>query len=942
MNKVSMEKFRATSGLHGHNAPYLEEQYQQFLANPQSVTIEWQQFFTSLATLEFVDGDLVDKTGMPQNDDTIKVMLKQLAVLQLIEAYRISGVRQAKIDPLGRKQNNALKCLDLASYNLASNDAELSAATFLPGNLPIKGKASLKEIVSTLEQIYCGTLGLEYMHISSQEQKLWLQTRFEDLPARNSLGLEVKTRILEKLTAAENLERYLHTRYVGQKRFSLEGGETFIAALDFLISQAAGHGVKELVMGMAHRGRLNVLVNLLGKLPSELYGEFEGATPPEGTLPAGDVKYHKGFSSNIDTISGAIHVALAFNPSHLEIVNPVVVGSVRARQERGDSTNSALAVLVHGDAAFAGQGVNMETFELSRTRHYGIHGTVHIVINNQIGFTTSDIRDARSTFYCTDLAKMVEAPVFHVNADDPEAVLYAVKLALEYRMVFGEDVVIDLVCFRRRGHNEADEPKVTQPLMYRAIDKHPGTRALYAQKLIAEGLVSSEASEKMVNDYVALLQAGTSVVKEVIDKNKGMVDWTRFAQGQLAEEVVTAVGREALTKLGLTLSQQPENFRLIASMQKVLNNRKLMSTGELPIDWAMAENLAYATLLTADSQSDEKKFSVRVSGEDCKRGTFFQRLAVFHDQDREHWDDGCFIPLTQLSPDQGKFVVIDSPLSEEAVLAFEYGYATTAPDTLVIWEAQFGDFANGAQVVIDQFITSGEVKWGRLCGLTMLLPHGYEGQGPEHSSARPERYLQLCADNNVQVVVPSTPAQMFHLLRRQMLRTVRKPLIVMTPKSLLRNAASVSSLDDLAAGKFQTVIGDTKQTAESRQQVKRVIACCGKIYFDLVAEAAKRHITDVAIIRVEELYPLPEQAIKAELALYRNATSLVWAQDEPKNQGYWSYLLEPLSTLLEELDAPWPMRLRYAGRPAAASPAVGYHSLHVSQQAELLESALVG
>jgi 2-oxoglutarate dehydrogenase E1 component len=942
MNKVSMEKFRATSGLHGHNAPYLEELYEQFLANPQSVTSEWQQFFASLTTLEFVDGQLVSKAGAQQNDDTVKSLLKQLAVCQLIEAYRIGGVRKAKIDPLERKAISQLKCLDLASYNLEGNEAELSQAKFLPGNLPISGEANLAQIVSTLEQIYCGTVGLEYMHISNQEQRLWLQGRFEDLPRRNSFASETKRRILEKLTAAENLERYLHTRYVGQKRFSLEGGETFIAALDYLINEAAAQGVKELVMGMAHRGRLNVLVNVLGKLPSDLYGEFEGATPPEGTLPAGDVKYHKGFSSNIDTASGAIHVALAFNPSHLEIVNPVVVGSVRARQER-KATNNALAVLVHGDAAFAGQGVNMETFELSRTRHYGIHGTVHIVINNQIGFTTSDIRDARSTLYCTDLAKMVEAPVFHVNGDDPEAVLYAVKLALEYRMAYGEDVVIDLVCFRRRGHNEADEPKVTQPLMYQAIDKHPGTRALYAQKLIAEGLVSSDESEKMVSDYVAMLQAGASVVKEVIDKNKGMVDWTRFARSHLGEEVITAVDKQTLMRLGLTLSHPPENFRLLPSMQKVLNNRKLMSSGDMPFDWAMAENLAYATLLTREGQKQvgEKQFSVRISGEDCGRGTFFQRLAVFHDQDREHWDDGCFTPLTQLSPDQGKFAVIDSPLSEEAVLAFEYGYATTDPDTLVIWEAQFGDFANGAQVVIDQFITSGEVKWGRFCGLTMFLPHGYEGQGPEHSSARPERYLQLCADDNIQVVVPSTPAQMFHLLRRQMLRSVRKPLIVMTPKSLLRNAASTSSLDDLATGKFQTVIGDKKQTAESRQLVRRVIACCGKIYFDLVTEATKRNITDVAIIRIEELYPLPSEAIKAELKLYPNADTMIWAQDEPKNQGYWSYLLEPLSALVEHA-LPSVARLRYVGRPAAASPAVGYHGLHVSQQAELLESALVG
>ncbi|MBA4074741.1 MAG: 2-oxoglutarate dehydrogenase E1 component [Cyanobacteria bacterium PR.023] len=942
MNNVSMEKFRATSGLHGHNAPYLEELYEQFLANPQSVTREWQQFFASLTTLEFVDGQLVSKAGAQQNADTVKNLLQQLAVCQLIEAYRIGGVRKAKIDPLERKAISQPKCLDLASYNLEGSEAELSQEKFLPGNLPISGEASLAQIVSTLEQIYCGTVGLEYMHISNQEQRLWLQGRFEDLPGRNSFASETKRRILEKLTAAENLERYLHTRYVGQKRFSLEGGETFIAALDYLINEAAAQGVNELVMGMAHRGRLNVLVNVLGKLPSDLYGEFEGATPPEGTLPAGDVKYHKGFSSNIDTASGAIHVALAFNPSHLEIVNPVVVGSVRARQER-KATNNALAVLVHGDAAFAGQGVNMETFELSRTRHYGIRGTVHIVINNQIGFTTSDIRDARSTLYCTDLAKMVEAPVFHVNADDPEAVLYAVKLALEYRMAYGEDVVIDLVCFRRRGHNEADEPKVTQPLMYQAIDKHPGTRALYAQKLIAEGLLSSAESEKMVSDYVAMLQAGTSVVKEVIDKNKGMVDWSRFAHSHLGEEVITAVDKETVMSLGLTLSHPPENFRLLPSMQKVLNNRKLMSSGEMPFDWAMAENLAYATLLTRAGQKQvgEKQFSVRISGEDCGRGTFFQRLAVFHDQDREHWDDGCFIPLTQLSPEQGKFAVIDSPLSEEAVLAFEYGYATTDPDTLVIWEAQFGDFANGAQVVIDQFITSGEVKWGRFCGLTMFLPHGYEGQGPEHSSARPERYLQLCADDNIQVVVPSTPAQMFHLLRRQMLRSVRKPLIVMTPKSLLRNAASTSSLDDLATGKFQTVIGDKKQTAETRQLVRRVIACCGKIYFDLVAEAAKRSITDVAIIRIEELYPLPAEAIKAELKLYPNADTMLWAQDEPKNQGYWSYLLEPLSALVEQ-SLPGAARLRYVGRPAAASPAVGYHGLHVSQQAELLESALVG
>jgi 2-oxoglutarate dehydrogenase E1 component len=929
MSTVSYERFRETSCLEGTNAHYLEDIYEQYLGDPGSVDAKWQEFFTELETSPEIK-TLTSASGISQQE-ALKIMLKQLAVLQLIEAYRVSGVRKAEIDPLGRQAEQDVKSLSLAAHGLSEEDLSMS---FLPGSLPLGESVSLRSIVAALEKIYCNTIGVEYMHISQAEQRNWLQERFENLERRALLQKDEQLRALSKLVAAEGLEQYLHTKYVGQKRFSLEGGDTFIPLLDYLIRQAAGHGVKELVMAMAHRGRLNVLINILGKLPSELYGEFEGKTPPEGTLPAGDVKYHKGFSTNMNTPSGAIHVALAFNPSHLEIANPVVVGSVRARQERYESTSKVLAVLVHGDAAFAGQGVGMETFELARTRGYGIGGAMHVVINNQIGFTTSDPRDSRSTVYCTDLAKMVEAPIFHVNADDPEAVLYVTKLALEYRMTFGEDVVIDLVCYRKRGHNEADEPKVTQPLMYRAIDQHPGTKSIYREKLIETGVLSLQEAQAIEADYHDRLERGTSVVPELIDKDRGTVNWRRFTGGSLSQVVDTSVSRELLVSLGHTLSETPAHFRLHSVAQKVINNRRAMSKGEMPLDWAMAENLAYATLLT------KEKLSVRISGEDCGRGTFFQRLAVFHDQDRERWDDGCFIPLSKLGQEQAKFAVYDSPLSEEAVLAFEYGYAANDPDSLVIWEAQFGDFANGAQVVIDQFITSGEVKWARLCGLTMFLPHGFEGQGPEHSSARPERYLQLCADNNIQVVVPSTPAQLFHLLRRQMLRSTRKPLVVMTPKSMLRNPASVSSLEDLASGKFQPVISDQTHSVASRLGVKRVIACCGKVYYDLAGQVQKRGLTDVAVMRVEELYPLPIQAIKDELALYPNATTLVWAQDEPKNQGYWKYLLEPLMEMLEEL--PVSLKLRYAGRPASASPAVGYHDLHVAQQEALLESALIG
>src|SRR5437764_698033 len=683
-------------------------------------------------------------------------------------------------------------------------------------------RTTLRNLLQALRDAYCRNIGFEYMFISDRVQRQWIQEKIEPVRGMPKLTSEQQKHLLRKLTEAEHLERYLHTRYVGQKRFSLEGGESLIPSIDELIQRAGSQGVQEIVIGMAHRGRLNVLVNVLGKMPKDLFLEFEGKAAQQ--LPSGDVKYHNGFSSDITTPGGPVHLSLAFNPSHLEIVNPVVEGSVRARQRRRDDKtgDQVLPILVHGDAAFAGQGVVMETLNLSGTRGYGTGGTVHLIVNNQIGFPTSDPRDARSTLYCTDIAKMVEAPIFHVNGDDPEAVHFVTQLALDFRNKFHKDVVIDIVCFRKLGHNEQDEPSVTQPLMYKKITQHPGTRKLYADKLVTQSVIAAEEPEAMIKHYRDTLDAGQQTVSPMLSnfKSKFAVDWAPFLGAKWTDAADTHVPLAELQRLAEPLTTVPEGFKVHPTVGRVIEARRQMAAGKTPVDWGMAETLAYASLLS-------NGYDVRLSGQDSARGTFAHRHAVLHDQERERWDEGTYIPLQNIGKDQGDFVVIDSVLSEEAVLGFEYGFSTAEPNALVIWEAQFGDFANGAQVVMDQFISSGETKWGRVCGLTQFLPHGYEGQGPEHSSARLERYLQLCAEHNMQVCAPSNAAQIFHLLRRQMLRPFRKPLIVMTPKSLLRKKEAASSIEELANGSFQTVIPELEPL--EAKDVKRIIACCGKI-----------------------------------------------------------------------------------------------------------------
>jgi 2-oxoglutarate dehydrogenase E1 component len=746
--------------------------------------------------------------------------------------------------------------------------------------------------------------------------------------SKPSYSVEKKTHILERITAAEGLERYLHTKYVGQKRFSLEGGESFIAAMDELIQRSGEKGVQEIVIGMAHRGRLNVLVNTLGKMPKDLFAEFDHTAPER--LPSGDVKYHQGFSSDVPTPSGPVHLSLAFNPSHLEIVNPVVEGSVKARLDRrGDKAgDTVLPVLVHGDAAFAGQGVVMETLALAQTRGYYTGGTVHLVINNQIGFTTSDPRDSRSTLYCSDVVKMIEAPVLHVNGDDPEAVAFAAQLALDYRQQFKKDVVVDIICFRKLGHNEQDTPSLTQPLMYKKIAQHPGTRKLYGDRLVAQGILSAEAPDEIVKAFRAAMDAGKHTVDPVLTnyKSKYAVDWAPFLGKKWTDAADTALPLAEIRRLSERITTIPGNFKVHPLVEKVIADRAAMGRGEINVDWGMGEHLAFASLVSSG-------FGVRLSGEDCGRGTFTHRHAVLHDQNREKWDTGSYIPLQNVAENQAPFVVIDSILSEEAVLGFEYGYASAEPNTLTIWEAQFGDFANCAQVVIDQFIASGEVKWGRVNGLTLMLPHGYEGQGPEHSSARLERFMQLAADNNMQVVQPTSASQIFHLLRRQMVRQFRKPLVIMTPKSLLRAKDASSPLSEFTRGEFHTVIGPSRKEVDS-DTVKRVICCSGKVAYDLIRRRDEKKAWDVAILRVEQLYPFPHKAFAAEMKRFPNATEVVWCQDEPQNQGAWFFVQHYIhENMLDE------QRLGYAGRPASASPAVGYAHLHLEQQKALLDQA---
>ncbi|WP_411063527.1 2-oxoglutarate dehydrogenase E1 component [Vibrio rotiferianus] len=933
MHNGVMKAWLESSHLAGANATYVEDLYELYLSDPDLVSEEWKRVFDELPknSEEVADQphsrvrDYFRRLAQETKHYSVQVSdpdvdAKQVKVLQLINAYRFRGHEAAELDPLGLWQRPPVAELDPAFHNLTEDDF---AETFNVGSFAIGQETmQLKDIYSALKKTYCGSIGAEYMHMTDTEQKRWIQQRLESVVGQPSFDKDEKRTFLEELTAAEGLERYLGAKFPGAKRFSLEGGDALIPMTKELIRHAGTSGMREVVIGMAHRGRLNMLVNVLGKKPQDLFDEFAGKH--DETWGTGDVKYHQGFSADFATPGGDVHLALAFNPSHLEIVNPVVIGSVRARQDRlGDFDGSrVLPITIHGDSAIAGQGVVAETFNMSLARGFCVGGTVRIVVNNQVGFTTSNPRDTRSTMYCTDIAKMVQAPIFHVNADDPEAVAFVTRIALDYRNEFKRDVVIDLVCYRRHGHNEADEPNATQPLMYQKIKKHPTPRKLYADVLIDKNESDIEVATQLVNEYRDALDKGEVVVKEWRPMALHSVDWSPYLGHDWDVEWDNKFDATRLKELGQRLIQYPDSHKLQSRVNKLYNDRSAMISGEKPLDWGMAETLAYATLV-----DDGKR--IRISGQDSGRGTFFHRHSVLHNQN----DASTYIPLANIHDKQGPFQVFDSVLSEEAVLAFEYGYATAEPSGLTIWEAQFGDFANGAQVVIDQFISSGEQKWARLCGLTMLLPHGYEGQGPEHSSARLERYLQLCAEQNMQVVVPSTPAQVYHMIRRQVVRPMRRPLIVMSPKSLLRHPLCTSTLEELSDGTFQPAIPETDNLEPSK--VKRVVFCSGKVYFDLLEQRRNNEQDDVAIVRIEQLYPFPMDEVQAAIAQYTNVEDFVWCQEEPQNQGAWYCSQHNFRAAI-----PAGADLKYAGRPASASPAVGYMSVHLKQQKALVEDAL--
>ncbi|MDR9406381.1 MAG: 2-oxoglutarate dehydrogenase E1 component [Spiribacter sp.] len=937
----AFEQSLSQSYLNGANANFIEALYERYLDDPDSVEPRWRDYFRDLEAASPSAPRDVSHTPIRQafeqmarssargravktgeGMDAIAAQ-KQAAVLRLINAYRVRGHQHADTDPLNLRTTPEVADLDPTFHGLT--DADLETA-FNTGSLVAPERMTLREIIDQVRAVYAGKIGSEYMHITDTAQKRWIQERLERPRAKADLSVEQKQALLQRLTAAEGIEKYLNSKYVGQKRFSLEGGETTIPVLDEMVQRGGANGVKEMVLGMAHRGRLNVLINVMGKSPAELFAEFEGEHAPEHAN-AGDVKYHMGYSSDIDTPGGPLHLALAFNPSHLEIVNPVVEGSARARMQRRDDATgeSVLPVLIHGDAAMAGQGVVMETFQLSQARGFYTGGTVHLVVNNQIGFTTSNPLDTRSTFYCTEVAKMVQAPIFHVNGDDPEAVVFVTQLAMDYRREFHSDVVIDLVCYRRHGHNEADEPSATQPMMYKKIKARPSVRQLYADQLASEGVVEGDRAKHMEREYRDALDAEQVVAPGALEEltNDHTVDWSPYFDSSWDERVDTHISVDRIRQLQEQLLWLPEGFELNARVASVMESRRKMAAGALAMDWGFAETMAYASLL-------EEGHSVRLSGQDSGRGTFFHRNSVLHNAA----DGSTHTPLKTVGESADDFIVIDSLLSEEAVLGFEYGFATADPETMVIWEAQFGDFANGAQVLVDQFIASGETKWGRLCGLTMYLPHGYEGQGPEHSSARIERFLQLCAEQNIQVCVPSTPAQFFHMIRRQMLRSWRKPLVVMTPKSLLRHKLSTSVLDDLSDGHFQVVIDETEGLKAS--QVRRVVLCSGKVYYDLLEQRRREERDDVAIVRVEQLYPFPEAELAALLKRrYKSARSVVWCQEEPKNQGAWYQIYHHLTQCVTR-----EQKLSYAGRDPSASPAVGYAKVHHEQQRRLVAQAL--
>ena len=927
MNKPQ-QLFEDTSAFAEDNVGFVEDLYERFLRDPESVDASWRDKFRTMQREPAPAGPAPAVAVAPEGQnfqDLEEIIRKQSAVDQLIYQYRTRGHQAANNNPLKLAPPPQVSDLNPARYGLTEADLDRE---FYVDILQNSMRLPLREILALLQQTYCGSIGAEYMHIVDTEIRTWVQDWLESSLGKTFPPPERKKALLKVLTGAEGIEKYLHRKYVGQKRFSLEGAESLIPLLDELIQHASSQGTREIVLGMAHRGRLNVLVNILGKKPSSLFQEFEGTHDAAPLVGAGDVKYHMGFSSDVPTAQGPLHLAMAFNPSHLEIIDPVVEGSVRARQDRrqGNGEDEVMAVLIHGDAAFAGQGVVMETLNMAETRAYTTGGTVHVVVNNQIGFTTSNPFDARSTLYCTDVANMVQAPVFHVNGDDPESVLFITRLAVDYRQRFKRDVVIDLICYRRHGHNEADEPAVTQPAMYRYIRERASIRRLYAEKLIGEGVITREDEQAMEEDYQNALKHDEVVTRPVFPETASPLraSWGLYLGKEWTAPYDSSLPLETLARLAERITDIPGGFSLHARTAAILDSRRKMAAGEIPIDWGFAENLAYASLLAEGR-------NVRLTGQDVGRGTFFHRHAILFEQETGI----SYVPLQHVSKDQGRFHIYDSLLSEEGVLGFEYGYASSEPEALVIWEAQFGDFANGAQVVIDQFISSGETKWGRLCALTMLLPHGYEGQGPEHSSARLERYLQLCAEQNIQVCVPTTPAQIFHLLRRQVVRPYRKPLIVMSPKSLLRHKLAVSRLEELSDGRFRNVIGEVDPHVP--EEITRIVLCSGKVFYDLVETRRKEALKHVAIIRIEQLYPFPFDEFLAELGKYANKKELIWCQEEPENQGAWHQIKHRFLSLVEK-----DLTLGYAGRPMSAAPAVGQFHRHLEQQKQVVEDALFG
>jgi len=928
----------SSSHVYAGSADFLDSLYQQFLVDPGSVDQKWREYFESLRNghgedrepsqqeiRTFFKDNRPSRSGAAysmQGVHSLEMARKQSAVLRMIHAYRLLGHLRAAVDPIQLRGMPRIPELEPIYHGLTGQDMGL---IFNTGGLGGRNEMPLSEIIEMLKETYTESIGAEFIHISDVEQKEWIQHQLEITRTNPDYPTDFKVRLLERLTAAEGLETHLHQKYVGQKRFSLEGGEALITMLDEVVNRGGTQGIEEIVIGMAHRGRLNVLVNIMGKSPAELFSEFEGKHDWRNGA-TGDVKYHQGYSSDVSTPGGVVHLALGFNPSHLEIIAPVTVGSVRSRQERRGEKgiDKVLAVIIHGDAALAGQGVVYETAQLSETRGFSTGGSIHLVVNNRIGFTISHPQDARTSMYCTDVGKVIQAPIFHVNGDDPEAVAFITQLALNFRMKFHGDVFIDMVCYRRHGHNEADEPAATQPMMYKKIRKHDSVRKIYADRLTAEQVITAAQGEELLKSFRTKLEAGEQVVSNIVENvtNYYRTEWSKYIQAKWTDAHDTNVSIARIKRLGNALNSLPEDFELHPRVAKIYDDRMKMASGALPIDWGFAEIMAYGTLL-------EDGFAIRISGQDSGRGTFFHRHSVLHNM--INGDE--YIPLQHIAENQPRFTVIDSLLSEEAVLGFEYGFSAADPNSLVIWEAQFGDFVNGAQVVIDQFIVAAEQKWGLLTGLVMLLPHGWEGQGPEHTSARLERFLQLCAQENIQVCYPSTTAQMFHMLRREMIRPYRKPLVVMTPKSTLRRKISFSSLDELTSGSFQVVIGEIDPI--NAAEVERVVLCSGKVYFDILEARREANISNIALVRIEQLYPFPSEALAAELKKFPKAREICWAQEEPQNQGAWYSIQHAIRTCMSTSQ-----NLFYSGRMAMAAPAGGDYHKSIERQRILISHAL--